>query len=84
MRRAKLSIKKENLPKRTPEKAEDPSREEALLEAHDSARMPAQPSTTVKAEMDDESYFINIQLLENIFGFFERKGAREVTSRKPS
>ena len=40
-------------------------------------QMPAEPSTT-HAVMDDESYFIKIQLLEDFFGFPEREGVRKV------
>ena len=39
---------------------------------------PAEPSTTVQAVMDDESFFINIRLWEGVFGFPARKGARKV------
>ena len=41
-------------------------------------RMPAESSTTFQAVMDDESYiyFINTRLLEDLFVFLKRKGAR--------
>ena len=35
--------------------------------------MPAEPSTTVQAIMDDESYFINIRPLEKKFDFLRGK-----------
>ena len=37
-----------------------------------------EPTPTVQAVMDGESYFNNIRLLEDFFWFPERKGARDV------